>query len=187
MNFKIANSRVTIPNSWHSVSLGQLLAIREGVSLSNLEVLAIFSNQPVSFWHTVKAEDVATKVLPCLDWSEEDFDWNALEVPEWLLIKNDFKHLWFSKSLSVPMNLDLESYGQKVYISSLIGNKMADSERVPLVLAAYFEPIYSGLPFNTGRLEEFLPVILATSCTEALPIYNFFFRKFSALIISMAG
>ena len=193
MDFQIADKRVTFPNCWQQVTLGQLLQIRSHRSLSTLDAIAILSNQTTAFWRSVNPVDIASQILPCLEWSNEAFDWNSLPAPCWLVIKGEFNrgagpNLWYSKVLEVPFNLDLESYGQKVYIESLIGNeKLSSLQRVPLVLAAYFEPIYSGQDFNVDRLEDFLPVILATSCTEALPIYSFFFRKFSASMRSMAG
>lgn len=198
MDFNIADRRITLPNSWHEVTLGQLLAIRSG-TLSTLDVIAILSNEAVSFWRSVNPADVVSRIMPYLEWSNEAFDWNALEVPDVFrmggVVGDEVKKLhmfvglplYFDRVFKVPMNLDLETYGQKVFIESLIGNDMPDAKRVPMVLAAYFEPIYSGQDFNTERLADFLPVILQTSCTEALPIYSFFFRKYSESMVIGAG
>jgi hypothetical protein len=199
MDFNIAERRITLPNSWHEVTLGQLLAIRSG-TLSTLDVIAILSNEAVSFWRSVNPADIVSRIMPYLEWSNEAFDWNALEVPDWFGLapktgiiyglkgfEGMIGKIYMPSVIAVPMNLDLETYGQKVFIESLIGNDMPDAKRVPMVLAAYFEPIYSGLDFNTERLADFLPVILQTSCTEALPIYSFFYRKYSESMVIGSG
>lgn len=186
MEFLISGKRITLPNNWREVTLGQLLAIR-GDIVSTLDVIAILSGVDAAFWRGVNPADIVNKILPALEWSNEPFDWNSLEVPIWYHIAEKKPLSMCRYVLNVPMNLDLETYGQKVYIESLIGNEMSDADRVPMVLAAYFEPVYSGKDFNTERLAEFLPVILETACTEALPIYSFFYRKYRASMLSTAG
>lgn len=186
MHFNIGGKRISLPNSWHEVSLGQLLTIRSK-AMADLDALAVLSNESVAFWQAVNSLDIAAVVMPSLQWSIEPFDWNALVMPIWYYIPGKGSLSICRYVYGVPGNLDLETYGQKVFIESLLGNKMSDAERVPMVLAAYFEPIYSGLPFNTERLEDFLPVILSTRCTEALPIYSFFYMRFSASMHIMAG
>lgn len=176
MIFKIGKEKIYFPNRWQEVTLGQILQLRENIDADVLASLSILSGKSVEFWEAVSPQYIEELIVPSLLWTNDIINWDALPLPFWYHIGKPVEtySVRMDSVYAVPEDLDLETYAQKVYIESLLSLEMKDSERIPMVLAAYFEPIYSGQPFSTDRIDEYIPYILNSRCMEALAIYHFF-------------
>jgi hypothetical protein len=99
------------------------------------------------------------------------------------------------KAVTVPKNLKLEPVGAFIAVHNLISDEQKRSaegntefdptDLIPQVLAHYFWLPYMGddVLYSDGKIEDeaYMQQILTMPVTDAVPVANFFFRKYPNL------
>lgn len=156
-----------IPTSWKEVTLEQILKLDFEVKtlVDHIEILAVFTNLDKS-----KIENTPSNLWkPLLDvmlWSKRFPRWETLPIPETISVN--------LKTIEIPKNLELETFGQKVYAAQAMEKNKPDA--ILDVLACYLQPKIDG-KVNLDRVEDVKEEIKYLPAIKLVPIGRFFFRK----------
>ncbi|RCH53936.1 hypothetical protein DJ568_15465 [Mucilaginibacter hurinus] len=180
---KIAERSAELPTSWADITLGQAIALsqfdgnRKG---AKMELLSIITGLPVN---EVKALSEWEHFEDCLAFITEPADLSGFAIPDKVTIDG--------RAYKVPVNLKIETYGQKIALEELLRNAEpgpdGDVNIVPMMaeaLAIYFYPIITGEPFRDERVEDFVQLMHQLPVKYAYPVAGFFLMKYAGLSIT---
>lgn len=106
----------------------------------------------------------------------------ASNEPKWLKLKHPETVRINSKEITVPKDLGLEAFGQKVLGLEIMErynkeDKEEDKlESLPEILALYFQPLYDG-KFDRTRVNAVKKYVLKMRALDAVPIASFFLTR----------
>lgn len=190
LTFQLDTERFTLPSGWHEVTVDQFLRLRKaGQSLSQVEMLSIFSGLPVETWMRVPLTEINFDLLnAALSWCHEPLELESLVCPKYISV-GDVKLLTGSLNVAikaghmvrVPKDLRIETYGQKVMFDLMVLPELEKSgdvvDCIDSALAIYLQPAISGKPFDSDNLDPYIEAIRKCKIVEAYPVAAFFLRK----------
>ena len=178
-NFKLGKHKLTVPNSWDECSTNLFFELAAADHSDYIEMIAILSGLPRSIISKSRQLDLDTILDPHLVWMGEKINWKDIKPP---------KEIYFGiKTIKVPTDLELESFGQKVVMDSIIEectetegdkDKINLSKLIPAAFAVYFAHKYYDKDFDRDLVDEFLPIVGELPIMTVYPIGAFFLRTY---------
>lgn len=180
-NFKLGKHKFTVPNSWDECSTNLFFELAGADHSDYIEMIAILSGLPRSVISQSRQLDLDTILDPHLTWMGEQINWKKIKPP---------KEIYFGiKTLKVPTDLDLETFGQKLVMDSIIDENTKTkgkgkgkqsvvnlSKLIPAAFAVYFAAKYYEKDFERELVDEFLPIVGELPIMTVYPIGSFFLK-----------
>ena len=177
--FNLGKHKLTVPNSWDECFTKLFFELSAADHSDYIEMLAILSGLPSSIISQARQLDLDTVLDPHLEWMGTKINWEDIKPP---------KEINFGvKKLTVPTDLELESFGQKVVMDGIIdectktkGKKTTVnfSKLIPATFAVYFAHKYYGKDFDRDLVDQFIPIVGELPIMTVYPIGAFFLRTY---------
>ena len=178
--FKLGkNISFTIPNSWDECSTDLFFKLAATDPTDYVAMLSILSGIDKKTLSNVKQLGLDMVLEPHLAWMGDKIDWKNIEPP---------KEIYLGiKKLKVPTDLDLESYGQKLVLDSMVDqctktegekSQVNMTKLIPYAFAVYFAHKYYDEDFDSDLVDKFLPHVGRLPIMTVYPIGAFFLRTY---------
>lgn len=176
-NFKLGKHKFTVPNSWDECSTDLFFELAGADHSDYIEMIAILSGLPRSVISQSRQLDLDTILDPHLEWMGEQINWEDIKPPT--------EVNFGVNKITVPADLDLESFGQKLVMDSIIDentktegkkSKVNFSKLIPAAFAVYFAAKYYDKDFERELVDKFLPIVGELPIMTVYPIGSFFLR-----------
>lgn len=177
--FKLGKHKFTIPNSWDECSTDLFFKLAATDHTDYVAMLSILSGLDKKTLSNAKQLGLDHILEPHLNWMGDEIDWKHIEPP---------KEIYLGlKKLTVPTDLDLESFGKKLVLDSMVDQctKSVDEKSqvnmtklIPYAFAVYFADKYYDEDFDTDLVERFLPKVGELPIMTVYPIGTFFLRTY---------
>jgi len=220
--FKHGDLKFNVTQSWDEVTTEQFFALSKCKPKDTIGKLMILTGCSRNQLLAIGDHNINFILAPHLSWTNELIDWDKIPVPETLAIVESIVPMselsgfrmitkWIDairgritimrmrvheKVMTVPTDLELESFGKKIVYDQLLkdailieegkGKKIkgkkqdkvtADMARIiPYGVAVYFAQKFSGKEFDEDLVDELFPKIIDLPITIVYPIGNFFFK-----------
>ncbi|RKD19004.1 hypothetical protein BCY91_14095 [Pelobium manganitolerans] len=170
------HKEISIPTNWGDLTLGQMLTISELKEQKNykiklLSIITGFTDDELS-----GATDLEQwkEIELLLSFLTETPDLKAYPLPNKIKIDNE--------EYKIPIDLKVETFGQKVALEELAKNLDPDNVNfislMPEALAIYFYPRITGERFNDERVEDFVEIMRTIPVKQAFPVASFFLSSY---------
>lgn len=184
---KLNNIPYNFPTEVHELSLGQFFALRKSKGVLD-EVCALTGIDRETILNFKGREDLEQCQLLLNNLGQKlAAGFEGKKLPKQTTING--------KTVKVPKNLKIEPVGAFIAVHNLIteahkrcaeqNTEFDPTDIIPQVLAHYFWLPYmgDGVLYNDEKIEndEYMDHILTIPLTDAVPIANFFFRKYPNL------
>lgn len=177
---KINNIPCNLPTSWDDVTLRQYLDYYQlGETNSIPDILAAVTGVSPSIWANVDYQSVNDLIMyrdgkkwkSHLDWMKEKQNFERLEIPKWLTIKE--------MSYRVPDELSEATFAQHISVTNIINSEGDCTLRFADILAIFFYPIINDCEYDEDEALEMAPMFYDCKWVDVCPIANFFFQQAS--------
>lgn len=174
------NLKITYPNSWSEITLGQLIRLEKLGIVDPLTVFSILTGLEYDF-----AAGLDAKLEPVV-WDMVSFIFK--DQPKWDLVKPP-SHLVLSGIPYKIPKIDKATLGQSVMFTGLVAQTKTLFDFVPKVIALYFQPLVHGGKFDREKLDDIERMVMNTSAVDAMGVANFFLKrpKQSAIITRLGS
>lgn len=164
------------PTAWEDLTFDQGCRIftewYDQDSNDVMKLLSILSGVEVSVWENAVG-NVEADILPRLDFMKDAPELETRPVPKTLKIGE--------KEITLPKNIRLETFGQKVSLQSTINKSIGKPHDlfliIPAAVAVYTYPQYFNAPLDSGKLKTFTELIGTCSFLDVYSAGKFFFLK----------
>jgi len=182
---KINNADYSIPTKIEDLTVGQFFALRTANTIVE-EICALAGIDKETILNLKSYKDVvAAQVLVSQFGVVLSKGFNTYKRP---------KQITFGgKTINIPMDLKLEPVGAFISVHDILatqtnkfmkdGGEVDYTDQIPLTLAHYLYVPYTGELYSDEKAEgsEFMEKINEIRFVDAVPIANFFFRKYPNL------
>ena len=169
-----------MPTSYRELSFKQYCElVNQSDFMSQLAILlkcdrSLIESAKMSF-------DTEKQIYKALEFFSDLPDFNKIDLPSKIKIKD--------KSIEVPRDLDLESFGQRMKAQERISQAESKQESLinilPYLCSIYLEPLYYDRAFDATKTEKFAEEVLKDcSYLDLYKIGSFFLRKYSESYLS---
>lgn len=178
--FSIGNVKMNLPSSWEEITTKQMIEIKKTGSEDFCSLLSILTGVDYKTIYNADISEFTVDQLSAgLEWMKTSPDFINLDKPETLTIGG--------KTMAVVNNLSVKTLGQKIFFEQKIfpfvkaeGDVVVsiDPEAIPIALAIYFQPLYTGHKFNPDEIDSMVALCGEVPVTQAFPVANFFLKKY---------
>jgi hypothetical protein len=170
-----------IPESWDEVTFRQLLKLARSHEADTIETIAILLNADYNTIFSLPPQNVDQWIAPFVSFVNQEIDFDKLKVPDEINIYDE--KMDFIKCLKVPKNIELKSFGQKIYFQKLMMEERDILDKMPELVAIYLHPEFTGGKFDELAIKEFADRYLMNSCAkEVYAVCNFFLSSWMRLL-----
>jgi len=146
-----------------------------------IAVLSVLSGVSYSKISQARQLDIDEQLAPHIAWAREKVNWKKVKIP---------KEIYFGmKTMEVPTDLEVESFGKKITLDAKVNELLGQGEKgklvdlaelIPYAFSVYFCDKYYGKAFDQTMVTLFLPVVNGLPIKRVYPIGAFFLKKYSA-------
>ncbi len=169
---KIAN----FPSNWGDLTLGQLMQVQKidpKKKKSKLKLFSIITGLTEAELDASTDLEYWKQVENILAFMYEAPDFKIFPVPNKVLIQE--------QEYKVPVDLKLETFGQKIALEELYRSHQTDEgadvnliDLMPEALAIYFYPMLTGEKFDDEQVDQYTELMKEIPVKHALPVAGFF-------------
>lgn len=175
--FKLGKEKFSIPNSWDEVSTDLFFRLAKCDKSDYIALLSVLSGIEYKKISQARETDLDEILAPHLAWTNEQIDWEGMKSPTHINVR--------LKTLKVPTNLELESFGQKIVLEDKLRECITGSkgevnlaELIPYAFSVYFCSKYYEKDFSKVLVNQFLRLTMDMPIMTVYPIGSFFLKRY---------
>lgn len=175
--FKLGKEKFSIPSSWDEVSTELFFKLAKSDKKDYIAMLSILSGVEYKKIAQARELNLDEVLAPHLAWTNDKIDWENMPIPTEINVR--------LKTLKVPTNLELESFGQKIVLEDKLRECMTGSkgdvnlpELIPYAFSVYFCGKYYEKDFSKVLLNQFLHLVKDMPIMTVYPIGSFFLKRY---------
>jgi len=173
LNLKIKTkkgvTKVEVPESWQECSLGMWIRLSGWDGVDYVKGFSKIIDIEYDIISRSKSKKLYRMLFDVISWTGDFVDWKNLQTPEYLTVNN--------KDIQMPDDIGEFSLGQKILVHEAMLNSENINEVLPVALAVYLQPLYSGKDFDRERAIKFEEQMKTLPVLEAYPAGIFFLTR----------